>query len=308
MTEQGVLPVDTSVDDPVSLGVLAGEVQGALRQAGVDDAGREARRLIAAIASIEPEAFITKPEMSVELSKSQAVYDGLAKRLRGMPIGRIVGMREFYGRPFELGPAILEPRADSETLINAALEVIEEAELLTKPLRIIDVGTGSGCLLITLLAELPLAIGTGVDISADALAVAQANAKRNGVADRAVFLESNGLSGVDQSFDVLISNPPYIRTVDLPGLDIEVREHDPMLALDGGSDGLDVYRSMATELIRVVPDGWALFEVGAGMATAVCHEIVRFCGDGRFKEWRMWPDINGHTRCVAAKTLNNSSH
>jgi release factor glutamine methyltransferase len=291
---------------PMALRDLADVVRRGLRDGGIEPAAREARQLIGALTSIPPEAFIGHPEQAVPAQDCARVFCGLSKRIRGMPIGRIAGSVEFYGRPFELGPAILEPRADSEVLIDAALEIVRDRGLGGQPLRIIDVGTGSGCLLITLLAELPAATGVGVDISKDALVVSQKNAQINGVAGRADFLEGDALSSVTGSFDLLISNPPYIRSADIAALDVEVRGHDPALALDGGTDGLKIYRRIATESERVVPDGWMLFEVGAGRAEAVCLEIDRICQDSHPRTWKMWQDLNGHTRCVAAKTLNAS--
>jgi release factor glutamine methyltransferase len=283
---------------------LTDQVRRRLRDAGIEPAAREARQLIGTLAKLPPEAFIGHPEQMVSAADCARVFGGLSKRVQGMPLGRIAGSVDFYGRPFELGPAILEPRADSEVLIDAALEIVHDAGLKRLPLRIVDVGTGSGCLLVTLLAELPDASGVGVDISGDALVVSRKNAQINGVADRVEFIEGDALGGVAGSFDILISNPPYICSVDIASLDIEVLAHDPRPALDGGADGMDIYRRIATESERVVPDGWMLFEVGAGMAEAVCHEIDLFCQDSRPRTWKVWQDFNGHARCVAAKTLN----
>lgn len=287
------------------LEALLDHVRARLRDAGMPDAGREARYLIGALIGVAPEVFLGHPETPVSARDSARVFAGLTQRLAGMPVGRIVGRRSFYGRTFRLGPAILEPRPDSEVLIDAVLEVIGPVvEGQQQPLRIIDVGTGSGCLLITLLAELPFASGVGVDIEIEALGVARQNAQDLGVADRAEFVEGDVLDGVDGEFDVLVSNPPYIRTGELAGLDDEVRLHDPLRALDGGADGLDIYRRIGRDVGRVVPRGWMFFEVGAGMAKAVCHEIDQFAVDNQLRNWRVWPDLHGHGRCVAAKTLN----
>lgn len=290
--------------EAMTLRDLTGQVRRRLMDVGIELAAREARQLIGALANILPEAFIGHPEQMVSGAVCARVFGGLSKRVQGMPLGRVVGSVEFYGRPFELGPAILEPRADSEVLIDAALEIVHNAGLKSLPLRIVDVGTGSGCLLVTLLAELPDASGVGVDISGDSLVVSRKNAQINGVAGRVEFIEGDALGGVAESFDLLISNPPYIRSADIPNLAIEVRAHDPRPALDGGTDGMEIYRRIAAESERVVPDGWMLFEVGAGMAEGVCHEIDRFCQDNRPRTWKVWQDLNGHTRCVAAKTRN----
>lgn len=286
----------------IALGALVEQVRAELRAAGLADPGREARVLIGAVIGVAPEAFLGHPETAISNADIARVREALAQRLAGMPIGRIVGSRSFYGRAFRLGPDVLEPRPDSEVLVDSVLEVAAAAP--ARPLRIIDVGTGSGCLLITLLAELPDATGVGVDIAPGALAVARQNATDHGIATRATFIEGDVLDGIDERFDILVSNPPYVRTGDLAGLAVEVRDHDPVRALDGGADGLDIYRRIGREIARVVPDGWMFFEVGAGMAQAVCHEIDQFHGDKTARTWRVWHDLNGHDRCVAAKTLN----
>ncbi len=227
-------------------------------------------------------------------------------------MSRIAGEREFYGRAFHISPATLDPRADTETLVEAALDVAKAEGWDRKPIRVLDVGTGSGCLLVTLLAELPLATGLGTDISPEALLVAEGNAARHGVAARARFAARRSLSGIDGTFDLLVSNPPYIRTADIAGLAPEVRDHDPPLALDGGLGGLDIYLEIADKLAGAVPDGWALFEVGAGEAQGVLAEVERrrySCGNGaRAKgarahgEWRTWTDLGGHVRCIGVRT------
>ena len=287
--------------------------------ANLGDVGREARVLIGALIDVAPEDFIGHPESMITTADWQRVIEGTRLRAAGMPIGRIAGVAMFYGRAFLLGGAVLEPRADSEVLVEAVLEVVEGEGRRDEPLRIVDIGTGSGCLLISLLAELPRASGLGIDISADALMFAKQNAERNGVASRASFVVGDALSGVsgedvEGRFDLLISNPPYIRTDELAGLALEVRAHDPVLALDGGADGLDVYRQIGRDVATVAPHGWMFFEVGAGMAAAVCQEVDRVSGQTSHRHvsprhvsqrhWRVWRDLNGHERCVAARTLN----
>lgn len=283
----------------VQIGVCVREVQGRLGAGGIEDAGREARRLVCAIAGVAPEALIMRPETVLAEDVVGAVETAIGKRLAGMTIGRIVGEQSFYGRSFALNDATLEPRADSETVVDAVLEVLGEAGRAGAPLRIIDVGTGTGCLLISLLAELPSATGIGIDLSARALQAAQQNAVRHGVDGRVMFVVADGLEGVQGPCDVLISNPPYIRAGDIAGLDETVRCHDPVLALDGGADGLDVYRKIAERAGAVAPDGWLFLEIGAGMRESVCQVF-----DARFGTrgcWRVWQDFNGHERCVACK-------
>jgi release factor glutamine methyltransferase len=285
----------------VTLGEWVRSVQRRLGDAGIVDAGREARWLVARVARVAPEAVIGRPEMPLDAACQAAIEVAVAKRIEGMPIGRIVGERAFYGREFLLNEATLEPRSDSETVIDAVLEVVAANGLAERPLRIVDVGTGTGCLLVTLLAELPLATGLGTDLAPRALVAAQANAERHGVAERADFVISDALEEVPGRFDILVSNPPYIRSDEIAGLDDEVRLHDPLLALDGGPDGLDVYRRIAGRLDSVVPQGWAFFEIGAGMRTGVCAVINDVTGPR--VDWRVWHDLNGIERCVACQVL-----
>ena len=284
-----------------TLGEWVRSVQRRLGDAGIADAGREARRLVAQVAGVAPEAVIGRPEMPLDAVCQAAIEAAVAKRIEGMPVGRIVGERAFYGRDFRLNEATLEPRADSETVIDAVLEIVAKTGLGDRPLRIIDVGTGTGCLLVTLLAELPLATGLGTDLAPRALVAARANAERHGVVGRADFAISDALEEVSGRFDILVSNPPYIRSDEIAGLDAEVRFHDPLLALDGGPDGLDVYRRIAGRLATVVPKGWAFFEIGAAMREAVCAVIKETTGPQA--DWRVWHDLNGIERCVACQAL-----
>lgn len=285
------------------IGACVRDVQRRLAESGIEDAGVEARRLVCEVAGIRPEALIMRPETLLDRYVLEAVDSAVAKRINGMTIGRIVGERSFYGRSFMLNEATLEPRADSETLVAAVLEIVGEESLFDVPLRIIDVGTGTGCLLISLLAELPCATGVGSDLSERALDAAKANAVRHGVDSRAAFVTADGLAGLAGPFDILISNPPYIQRSDISGLDATVRCHDPLLALDGGIDGLDVYGKIGGQLGGVVPDGWVFLEIGAGMRADVCGVFDAALGstDG----WRVWQDINGIDRCVARKTRSS---
>ncbi len=217
------------------------------------------------------------------------------------PVSRILGRRAFFGREFSVGRATLDPRPCSETLIEAALALADQEGWRTRPIHILDAGTGSGCLLLTLLAEMELAHGVGTDISAGALAVAAENADRLGLSERAEFAEARYLGGTRGTFELVVSNPPYIPTRDIEGLEPEVRNHEPRTALDGGADGLDAYREIAAGLPRVVPRGWALFEVGAGQADAVVDILRRELGR-HGGEVRQWTDLGGHRRCVAIQT------
>jgi release factor glutamine methyltransferase len=169
-------------------------------------------------------------------------------------------------------------------------------------LRILDVGTGTGCLLLTLLAELPNATGVGTDISKAALDVARENARRLGIAGRADWLACDALEGVDGPFDLLVSNPPYVRTDEIDGLAPEVSRFDPHLALDGGSDGLRIFCRLFGRVAAVVPDGWIVLEVGYDQADAVADLLAMGVPALERSNVRISRDVTGMRRCVAART------
>jgi release factor glutamine methyltransferase len=269
-----------------------------LREAGVEGAARDARVLVSAATGLERVQFLNRPDAVLSGAQKTALEDVINRRFQREPVSRILGRRAFYGREFDISPHTLDPRQDSETLIDAALQLLEEDGVSrNEPLRIIDVGTGSGCLLITLLAELPNATGLGTDIEPEALRQAKLNASANDVASRADWSLARSLEGIDGPFDLLISNPPYIPTGDIQGLDREVRDYDPRSALDGGLDGLDIYREIANRLSTVVSRGWSIFEVGAGQANSV-NEILAAADTPLIRVFR---DLDGVDRCVARK-------
>jgi len=275
------------------------EATQALADAGIETPGLDARRLVAAATGLSAAEVLTAPEAPIDREASRKLTEMLRRRCAREPVSRILGERGFYGRAFAITPATLDPRPDSETLIELALEIADEQGWRERPIRILDVGTGSGCLLVTLLAELPQATGTAVDINADALEVAAVNARRHGVMHRANFEMHDGLSGIDGDFDLMICNPPYVASHEISGLSPEVRNFDPRTALDGGPDGLGVYRALAPALARVVPRGWVVFEVGAGQAGAVAELLRNFVPAPRQGALRCRQDLGGHTRCVA---------
>ncbi len=277
------------------------EVALALRVAGVEDPGADARRLAAAALGLSAAELLSRPERPLSVEETERLRGYAERRSKREPVSRILGTRDFYGRSFTLSPATLDPRPDSETLIEAALDLVRAAGRTTAPLRLIDIGTGSGCLLLTLLCELPQAWGVGTDISENALSTARANACRLGVADRAAWLAADALDGIAGVFDLLIANPPYIRTGEIAGLEPEVRAFDPVAALDGGADGLSFYRRIASEIPAVVPDGWAVLEVGHDQADAVGALLVSGPDAGR-KQLRSYRDVTGRRRCVAVRT------
>ncbi len=242
----------------------------ALRAAGAETPELDARLLVCHAAGLTHEAFVARAGEALPPETAARVRAVVARRAAGEPVSRITGTREFYGRSFAIDENVLDPRPETEILIEAALDRIDRGAGRTAPLRIVDLGTGSGCILITLLAELPNARGLGTDISADALRAAEANAARLGVAERASFVLSDWLEAVSGQFDLIACNPPYIASGEIDGLAPEVARHDPRGALDGGEDGLDAYRRIGNGAAAVLaPGGCILLEIGAAQAEAV---------------------------------------
>ena len=251
--------------------------------------GLDARLLVeGSLATENPD-----PDMLLPV-EALARLDGFAsRRLAGEPVWRILGEREFWGLPFRLSPATLEPRPDSETIVEATLKQL--ADRRHEPLSLLDLGTGTGCLLIALLSELPRATGLGVDLSEEAALTAAGNAALNGMAERATFRQGDWTEGLAGRFDVILSNPPYIPSAEIPTLSVEVREHDPLLALDGGSDGLKPYRIFARTLPALLaPGGIIVFEIGAGQGT----DVVALMREGGLEFLGSRSDLGGHERAL----------
>ena len=300
---------------------LAGE----LRASGVATPELDARLLICHACALTNERFAAMPEREVAEDELERIRLGAKRRCAREPVSRILGSREFWGLEFEIGPQTLDPRPDTETLVSAALELVRERGS-AEPLSILDLGTGSGCILISLLHELEFASGAGTDMSVEALELARANAKRHGVAERALFVCTSWCEGLGTSsnseavgqinksskaqaagqkkgsFDLVVANPPYIPTGDLAGLEPEVSRYDPAAALDGGRDGLDAYRKIATKMHAILaPGGWAVFEIGEGQGEDVAAILRDSNGTAFFDKTRQWHDLAGQLRCVAGK-------
>lgn len=284
-----------------TLGGITRACQGTLAAVGVETPARDARLLVAAAIGLDAADFLARPDRCISEAERRSIEALIKRRCAREPVSRILGVREFFGRSFALSPATLDPRPDSETLIEAALEIVDEEGWRWCPIRILDVGTGSGCLLVTLLAELPLATGVGTDVSAAAIETANSNAVSCGVGERATFARHDALNGIEGPFDLVICNPPYVPSSDIASLAPEVRDYDPLAALDGGGDGLDIYRRIIPDLRRLAASGWVVFEVGAGQADAVAKLLLQACSGPRRSEVRRRSDLGGHTRCVAMK-------
>jgi release factor glutamine methyltransferase len=232
--------------------------------AAIESASLDARLLVGHILSLDLTGLIASAQRRLTDEESARLETFARRRLAGEPVARIVGAKEFWGLPLTLSPATLVPRPDTETVVELAWEVSPRPD---RPLRIVDIGTGSGAILLALLSEFSDAYGIGTDISVAALTTARTNAAGLGFGQRAAFVACNYAAALSDKFDLIVSNPPYIRSEEIDGLAVEVREFDPLAALDGGADGLDAYRAIAPEAARLLAPGGALVvEVGQGQS------------------------------------------
>ena len=291
-----------------ALSDLGGTVQTAYRamarafaQAKFETPQSDARFLLQGLLQHTAADIVLGREIPLTADEIVRLQAAMRRRLKSEPVSRILGLRSFYGRDFLITPDVLDPRPDTETVIDAALELAHSIDVPADQLRIADIGVGSGAILLTLLAKLPQARGVGTDVSPGALAVARRNAERLGLADRLELVETDVLDGVGGPLHIVVSNPPYIASGDIHALSEDVRRYDPRLALDGGPDGLAVYRKIASNIKKLYPDGAIAVEVGAGQADAV-RDLLVSALEGRGKlESRLWKDLGGHIRCVTVQ-------
>lgn len=274
--------------------ILAQAIQ-KLKDAGIESAALDARLLLQSVLGVTREQLLLDANRPMR-SAEKAIFDALlARRAAHEPMSQILGKREFWGLEFTVTGDTLDPRPDSETIISALLK---HQPLRSKPLKIVDFGTGTGCLLLSALSEYPLATGLGVDISEKTLAVARGNAKQLKLENRAEFKKSDWNCEINGVWDVVISNPPYIPSEEIPRLAPEVAHFEPKLALDGGVDGLDCYRAITQFLPDVLAEnGIALLEVGAGQAADV-GQLARSQG---LKVADILNDLAGIERCVVVR-------
>jgi release factor glutamine methyltransferase len=259
---------------PRTVAVLRREIARSLASASASP-GLDARLIVAHAAGIAPDAIVLCDADPVTDTVAAAALALAKRRASGEPVARLLGEKEFYGLAFRLTPDTLIPRPDTETLVDAVLAAVDR----DAPLAILDLGTGSGAILIALLKHLPHARGVGVDLAEGAIGVARDNAARHGVAGRSSFVTGGWDGGPAHSFDVVVSNPPYIARGEIAALPVDVRDHDPHLALDGGPDGLDAYRAIIPALPgRLSPGGRAFLEAGFGQGP----DIARLAADARF--------------------------
>lgn len=238
-----------------------------LKAARVDSPAIDARLLLEAAANATRTDILTDPYRKLSAEQAETLDGYLTRRERREPVARILGRKGFWTLLLNLTPAVLVPRPETEVVVDLVLKRFAEREAFT----ILDIGVGSGAILLSVLSERPAARGLGTDLSEEALAVAKDNAANLDLNDRAAFLRTSFADGLgDAGFDVVVSNPPYIRSEEIDALDPEVREHDPRLALDGGADGLDAYRALAPEVLRVLKPGAPFFvEIGWDQKDAV---------------------------------------
>ncbi|MGJ4912479.1 peptide chain release factor N(5)-glutamine methyltransferase [Bradyrhizobium sp. SZCCHNS3002] len=244
--------------------------------AGLDSPELDARLLLGHALQLDLTGLVMHGQRQLSHEDAQRLEALVQRRLVGEPVARLLGAKEFWGLPLQLSADTLVPRPDTETVVELALEHLAAGGALTRPLRIADLGTGSGAILLALLSELPRAHGVGTDISVGALATARDNARALGLADRAGFVACSYAAALSAGFDLIVSNPPYIPSSEISELDVEVRSHDPLRALDGGKDGLDAYRALipqAAALLR--PGGAVIVEVGLGQSDGVAALMVR---------------------------------
>lgn len=258
-------------EPPLTLRSSFNRAAQAFAAAGVPTAGLDARLLVSHVAGLSHEEFIAAPARLLGAAAEAHLVALIARRLDGEPVARILGVKEFWGRDFVLGPETLVPRPESELLVEAGLEVLREEISGERP-RVADIGTGSGCLLISILADHESAHGIGIDKSLAALRVAAANAARHGVAGRARLVQANWLDALKPGFDLIVANPPYVPSAAIEALPREVARFDPVAALDGGADGIVAIRAIAAAApARLSPGGVLLVEVGAGQAGAAAE-------------------------------------
>jgi release factor glutamine methyltransferase len=239
------------------------------RQAGLDSPELDARLLTGHALGLDHTGLTIEAGRFISDDEARAIDTLAARRLLREPVARILGHKEFWGLPLRISPATLVPRPETETVVEAALAAIDGGGPRSRTLRIADLGTGSGALLVALLTELPNADGVGTDVSFDALVVARDNARRLQLDRRARFAACDFGAALSGPFDLVVSNPPYVINSDIAGLAPEVR-HDPRRALDGGADGLDCYRTIAGQAGRLLkPGGHLVVELGFGQEVPV---------------------------------------
>jgi release factor glutamine methyltransferase len=286
---------DAAADAPPTLVQAWTRARARLASAQIDSPAIDARLLLEAAASATRADILTDPYRPLTPAQSETLDGYLARRERREPVSRILGRKGFWKIMLRVTPDVLSPRPDTETVVQEALAAFEEH----RRFQVLDLGVGSGAILLAILAERPHATGLGVDVSEEALAVARENAASLGLEGRTALLRGDWAAGLNEkSFDLVVANPPYIRADEMPTLDPEVRDHDPPLALVGGADGLDAYRILADQVLTVLrPGGLFLLEIGHDQARAV-EALMRAAGA---EEVRTVRDLSDKDRVVSGR-------
>lgn len=286
----------TTSEPPLTRAQAIATVADCLEAAGIGEAQDDARALLRAAAGLTRLELALAPRAPLSQEEARALSRYAARRAAREPVSRIIGERGFWTLDLAVAPDVLDPRPDTETLVETALRLV--AERRDAALSILDLGAGSGAIVCALLSELSAARAVAVDLSAQACAATAANLARCGLAGRASVVRGRWAQALQARFDLVVSNPPYVRTGDIEGLEPEVRLHDPALALDGGADGLDCYREIIGDLPRLLAeDAVVLFEVGFDQAASVAALL----GAQDFNIERVTRDAGGHERVVAAR-------
>lgn len=271
-----------------------------LSKAGLVHASQEAKWLLAGAINQEPSFIILNPSYTPSPPEEKKIQEWLKRRAAGEPLSRLRGMREFWSLPFYLNEHTLDPRPDTEILIEGTLKWIGERK--ARPWSILDLGTGSGCILISLLHELPNGTGVGVDINEGALTMARHNATLNGVDTRATFFQGNWTENLKGPFDIIVSNPPYIPLTHKETLAQEVLSYDPHQALFGGEDGLLCYRILAQQIKPLLSaHGLGVFEIGMGQQ----EDVVMLFEEAGFNIVFIYSDLAGIERAIGVEKSNS---
>jgi release factor glutamine methyltransferase len=272
-----------------------------LNAAGIEGAELDARLLLSAVLQLDLTGLIASSAQSLTTNQAEQLEALIVRRLHGEPVARILGEKEFWGLPLKLSAETLVPRPDTETVVELALDMLRERTSANVPLRMLDIGTGTGAILLALLSERPEAFGVGTDISVAALTTARCNATALGLGRRTGFVACSYAAAIDAPFDVVVSNPPYIPSADIAGLAIEVRAHDPFLALDGGEDGLTAYRALIPQAAHLLCDGGILIvEAGYGQSGEI-RGLMRAAGLDTSAPPKA--DLAGVPRAVGARKM-----
>ncbi|MGH6896081.1 MAG: peptide chain release factor N(5)-glutamine methyltransferase [Geminicoccaceae bacterium] len=274
---------------------MVARIAARLAAAGIEDARAEAWLLLATATGRERAELMAGTAAALDAAQAARLEELVRRRVAREPIAYILGEKEFWSLTFEIDPAVLIPRPETETVVAAVLDAINERRAA---LRLLDLGTGSGCLLLALLSELPNATGLGIDASAAALTLAARNAARLGLAGRATFRRGRWGEGLEGHFDVIVGNPPYVAESEWPRLQPEIREFEPRAALVAGADGLDAYRALASDCARLLSrDGLCALEIGRGQGDAVAGILGRH----GLKVTARHHDLAGIERCLIAR-------